>query len=131
MRLKTPFCLAAGLAMAACLPAQVTHGQRAKLPAPFATRSAGNGPDRVKPPDGFLPSVPAGFFVNVFATGFKRPRFLKVAPNQDIFLADTTGSGQIIVLRDPKDTGGAQEREVFVDEVGRAAWRERVCRAGV
>src|SRR5205807_10143997 len=85
MRLKTPFCLAAGLAMAACLPAQVTHGQRAKLPAPFATRSAGNGPDRVKPPDGFLPTVPAGFRVNVFATGFTRSRFLKVAPNQDIF----------------------------------------------
>src|SRR5438876_12427377 len=108
MRLKTPFCLAAGLAMAACLPAQVTHGQRAKLPAPFATRSAGNGPDRVKPPDGFLPTVTAGFRVNVFATGLKRPRFLKVAPNQDIFLADTTGSGQSSCFETRSAKGGCR-----------------------
>jgi glucose/arabinose dehydrogenase len=36
-----------------------------------------------------------------------------VAPNGDIFLADT-GAGEVIVLRDPQNTGGAQEREVFV-----------------
>src|SRR5215472_12416663 len=119
MRSKTVFCLAASLGTAAWLPAQVTHGQKPKLPAPYATRSAGNGPDRVKPPEGFLPTVPAGFRVNVFATGFKRPRFLTVSPNGDIFLAETTGSGQIIVLRDPKHSGGAQVREVFVDEMKR------------
>jgi glucose/arabinose dehydrogenase len=119
MRPRILVCLAASLSTAACLPAQVTRGQKPKLPAPFATRSAGNGPDRVKPPEGFLPTVPAGFRVNVFAAGFKRPRFLTVAPNQDIFLADTTGSGQIVVLRDPKDTGGARERDVFVDGMNR------------
>ena len=101
MRSKMVFCLAASLGTAAWLPAQVTHGQRPKLPAPYATRSVGNGPDRVKPQEGFLPTVPAGFRLNVFATGFRRPRLLTVAPNGDIFLADTTRSGQIIVLRDP------------------------------
>jgi glucose/arabinose dehydrogenase len=108
-----------GLLLAAQLPAQVTHGQKPKLPAPFATRSAGNGPYREKPPSGFLPTVPPGFRVNVFAANFKRPRWLTVAPNGDIFLADTTGRGEIIVLRDPKNTGGAQEREVFVDGMNR------------
>src|SRR5882762_6822518 len=44
---------------------------------------------------------------------FKMPRWLTVASNGDIFVADT-GAGEIIVLRDPQNTGGAQEREVFV-----------------
>ncbi len=100
------------------LAAQVTHGQKPKLPAPFETKSAGNGPDREKPPAGFLPTVPAGFRVNVFAAHFKYPRWLTVAPNGDIFLADS-GAGEIIVLRDPKNSGGAQEREVFADGMRR------------
>jgi glucose/arabinose dehydrogenase len=110
------------LALTLCLPclgaAQVTHGQKPKLPAPFATNSAGNGPKNAKPPAGFLPTVPAGFRVNVYAADFKYPRWLTVAPNGDIFLADT-GAGEIIVLRDPQHTGGAQEREVFVGGVRR------------
>jgi glucose/arabinose dehydrogenase len=96
----------------AILTAQVTHGQKPKLPAPFATKAAGNGPNRTKPPAGFLPTVPPGFRVNVFAQNFKYPRWLTVAPNGDIFLADT-GAGEVLVLRDPRQTGGAQEREVF------------------
>jgi len=100
------------------VPAQVTHGQKPKLPAPFATNSAGNGPDKVKPPAGFLPTVPTGFRLTVFAANFKRPRWLTVAPNGDIFLADT-GAGEIAVLRDPQHTGGAQEREVFADGMKR------------
>jgi glucose/arabinose dehydrogenase len=100
------------LCLSSIAPAQVTRGQKPKLPPPFATNSAGNGPDRAKPPAGFLPTVPAGFRLNVFAADFKQPRWLTVAPNGDIFLAET-GAGEIIVLRDPQHTGGAQEREVF------------------
>jgi len=92
--------------------AQVTYGKKPGLPAPFATKSAGNGPSGVKPPSGFLPTVPAGFRVNVFAQEFKRVRFLITAPNGDLFVADT-GAGEVIVLRDPQHTGGAQQREVF------------------
>jgi glucose/arabinose dehydrogenase len=106
------------LALTTFLPyaasAQVTHGQKPKLPAPFATKSVGNSPEYEKPPAGFLPTVPAGFRVNVFATGFRYPRWLAVAPNGDIFLADS-GAGEIVVMRDPKNTGGAQEREIFVN----------------
>jgi glucose/arabinose dehydrogenase len=110
------------LATMLCLPclgtAQVTHGQKPKLPPPFATNSAGNGPQNAKPPAGFLPTVPQGFRVNVFAADFKYPRWLTVAPNGDIFLADT-GAGEIIILRDPQHTGGAQQREVFASGVRR------------
>jgi glucose/arabinose dehydrogenase len=93
-------------------PAQLTHGQKPSLPAPFATKSAGNGPDRVAAPAGFLPTVPKGFHINIFAKDFKRPRLLTVAPNGDIFLAET-GANKVVILRDPNRTGGAQEQIVF------------------
>lgn len=98
--------------------AQVTYGKKPQLPAPFATKSAGNGPSSAKPPAGFLPTVPADFHVNVFAANFKTPRFLSTAPNGDIFLADL-GAGQVIVLRDPQHSGSAQQREVFADNLNR------------
>ena len=118
MRAQRILVLAFTLSLPSLAAAQVTHGQKPKLPAPFATNSAGNGPDKAKPPAGFLPTVPPGFRLNVFAANFKRPRWLTVAPNGDIFLADT-GSGEIVVLRDPQHTGGAQEREVFAEGMKR------------
>ncbi|HEX4537297.1 MAG TPA: sorbosone dehydrogenase family protein [Candidatus Acidoferrum sp.] len=98
--------------------AQVTHGQKPNLPPPFATKSAGNGPNKSQAPQGFLPTVPAGFHINIFAADFKRPRLLTVAPNGDIFLAET-GANQVVILRDPKNTGGAQERVVFARDLVR------------
>jgi glucose/arabinose dehydrogenase len=98
--------------------AQITNGKSPELPAPFATRSAGKPPEQTKPPEGFLPTVPAGFRVNVFASGFKEPRFLATAPNGDIFLADS-GVGTIYILRDPQHTGGAQQREEFAAGLNR------------
>ena len=98
--------------------AQVTRGQKPNLPAPFSTKSAGNGPGKIEAPAGFLPSVPQGFHVNIFAKDFRRPRLLTVAPNGDIFLAET-GAGQIIILRDPNHTGGAQQRVVFAEHLVR------------
>src|SRR5215470_6735441 len=106
------------LVVPANLPAQVTHGKKPELPAPFATKSSDNAPGEVRMPDGFLPTVPAGFHVNIFAKDFKGPRLLTIAPNGDIFLADT-GGDKILVLRDPNHTGGAQERVVFADGLRR------------
>lgn len=111
-RLLTVF--AGTLSLPILLSAQVTHGEKPQLPAPFSSRSAGNGPDSDKPPAGFLPTVPPGFRVNVYATGFKRPRWLTVAPNGDIFLAET-GGGRVVVLRDPEKTGSAKQPELFAE----------------
>ncbi len=104
--------LAAGFLLSSSAAAQVTNGKSPELPPPFATKSAGNAPEVTKPPKGFLPTVPKGFSVNVFAVGFKAPRFLATAPNGDIFVADSA-AGKIYILRDPQHTGGAQEREEF------------------
>ena len=96
------------------LRAQITNGKKPQLPAPYATKSAPNSPNKSKPPAGFLPTVPSGFRVNIFATNFKVPRWLAVAPNGDIFVADM-GAGEIVILHDPKNSGGAQARETFVN----------------
>lgn len=117
-RMQSKVALGVLIFLPSMLAAQVTNGKKPQLPAPFATKSAGNGPDKVKPPAGFIPTAPQGFRVTVFAVNFKVPRWLTVAPNGDIFLADS-GAGEIIVLRDPQNTGGAQEREVFVNGMRR------------
>jgi glucose/arabinose dehydrogenase len=111
-QIRVLLCTLVLLSAPVILSAQVTHGKKPILPLPYATKSSSNGPNKVAPPEGFLPTVPAGFKINVFATGFKRPRWLIVAPNKDIFLADT-GAGEIVILRDPQNTGGAQTRETF------------------
>jgi glucose/arabinose dehydrogenase len=114
--MKTGLCaisaIGSFLTLTSIVSAQITHGQKPQLPAPYTTKSANNSPDKVAPPAGFLPIVPEGFKVNVFAGDFKRPRWLTVAPNGDLFLAET-GANQIDVLRDPQNTGGAQQREVW------------------
>jgi glucose/arabinose dehydrogenase len=117
-RARVIFSVSAFLIFPAVLSAQITHGQKPKLPAPYATKSAGNGPEGVRPPAGFLPTVPAGFKVNVFASDFKTPRLLTVAPNGDIFLAES-GADQVDILRDTQRNGGAQVREVFANGLRR------------
>src|SRR5689334_10628934 len=92
--------------------AQVTHGMKPDLPKPFSTKSAGNGPDQISRPDGFLPTAPDGFHVTVYAENFKTPRLLTIAPNGDLFVAEA-GAGRVEILRDPKHSGSAQERETF------------------
>ncbi len=112
LRIAALFFLGSSLILLRPASAQITNGKKPQLPAPFATKSSGNGPKVVNPPQGFLPVAPAGFHVNVFAQDFKRVRFLATAPNGDIFVADT-GANEVVVLRDPRHTGGAAQREVF------------------
>ena len=108
-RIAAPLVAALALLAPHHAAAQITNGKSPALPEPFSSKSVGNAPNPLKPPAGFLPTVPAGFKVNVFATGFNEPRFLITAPNGDIFLSDS-GAGKIYILRDPQHPGGAQER---------------------
>jgi len=85
------------------------------LPQPFASQSARNFP-QLAPRNGAMPKVPAGFSVSIFADGFKTPREMKIAPNGDIFLAES-GAGRVHVLRSngagkpPTDTVFAEVAE--------------------
>ena len=68
------------------------------LPPPFASRSASNTPSVMAQPAGALPRVPPGFTVQRLAAGLENPRMIRVAPNGDVFVAET-GAGRIRVLR--------------------------------
>src|SRR6202043_1232083 len=68
------------------------------LPKPGATPSAANVSHKVRRPASALPQVPTGFNIELFADGLSGPRQMRVAPNGDIFIAETR-AGKIRVLR--------------------------------
>jgi glucose/arabinose dehydrogenase len=82
------------------------------LPRPFATRSAGNMVRVVARPAGVSPKMPPGFQAELFASGLKDPRALAVAPNGDLFVAESE-PGRIRVLRAGEGEGKARENSVF------------------
>src|SRR6516165_3108147 len=59
------------------------------LPPPYATRSASNPPRVVPKPVSAAPRVPPGFQVELFAANLRDPRTVRVAPNGDIFVAES------------------------------------------
>jgi glucose/arabinose dehydrogenase len=60
--------------------------------------------------------VPEGFRVSVLADGLEEPRWLAMAPNGDLFVADSA-AGKILVLHDPLHSGGPVSSEVFADHL--------------
>ncbi len=84
----------------------------ADLPAPFAREAPGRPSQRRLQSKVGMPRVPPGFSVSVFARGFRLPRQMKVAPNGDVFLADS-GTGSIHVLRADPDSATAASDSVF------------------
>ena len=63
------------------------------LPAPYATRSASNPPRVIGKPISATPQVPPGFQVELFASNLHDPRTIRVAPNGDIFIAESEPGG--------------------------------------
>jgi len=89
----------------------------ATLPKPFATESARRNSKQIPQPANAVLSVPKGFKVNVFAEGgFTYPRWMALAPNGDVFVADSRANS-VIVLRDKNKNGDAEERFVFADNL--------------
>jgi glucose/arabinose dehydrogenase/cytochrome c2 len=82
------------------------------LPPPFATPSAGNAPSIVDRPDGAVPLAPPGFHVTLFASGLEHPRLMTVAPNGDVFVAETA-AGRVRLLRAGPDGARAVSSFVF------------------
>ncbi len=82
------------------------------LPAPGATRSSSNGPQVVPMPAGARLRVPAGFRIDLFQAGLTNPRVLRVAPNGDVFVAET-GAGRVRVLRAGAGARAPDRNEVF------------------
>jgi glucose/arabinose dehydrogenase len=68
------------------------------LPPPGSNVLAINPPRVVKRPSDAQLKAPPGFKIDVFASGFRNPRFLLTAPNGDIFVTESRAN-QIKVIR--------------------------------
>lgn len=100
----------------------------ADLPPPNDSPDAENPPRVVPPPTGAQLNLPPGFKISTYAEGdFKRPRWLALAPNGDVFVADP-GVNSIFILRDTNNDGVAETRFTFASNLnlpfGMAFWRD-------
>lgn len=117
---------------------KTTAQQVVDLPAPYATKSAQNFSKVIGWPQGKTPVAPQGFVVTKFADGFKNPRWIYVAANGDIFIAEANteqsalakaksvlsgkaqsqnlgeSSNRITLLRDTNNDGTVDSRTVFL-----------------
>ncbi|MFD2933729.1 PQQ-dependent sugar dehydrogenase [Spirosoma flavum] len=109
------------------------------LPAPYATKSTQNFSNVIGWPAGKTPLAPAGFTVTEYARDLASPRWLYVAPNGDIFVAESnterkgpknavisavtgrdksertaTSANRITLLRDTNNDGKPDLREPFL-----------------
>ena len=82
------------------------------LPKPHATPSSANFPRTVPVPADVRLSAPEGFIVKPFATQLGGPRTIRVAPNGDIFVAETR-SGRITVMRATVNGDAPQQTQIF------------------
>jgi glucose/arabinose dehydrogenase len=88
------------------------HITPADLPPPGASPSVSNFARIVSRPAGAVPQAPPGFKAELFASGLNAPRALRVAPNGDIFVAETD-AGRIQVLRALDGANKPSETGVF------------------
>lgn len=92
------------------------------LPAPFATESVENRPEEAGWSDGKTPIAPEGFVVTKFADEFESPRWTYIAPNGDIFVAESgtrKSADRITLLRDVNKDGTPEMREIFIEKLNR------------
>ena len=87
-----------------------------RLPAPFATKSAGNPPIVVSRPAGASLHVPPGFTIAMYAEKLEDPRNMVLAPNGDVFVAETA-AGRISILRDANNDGVVDRRFTFATDL--------------
>ena len=96
------------------------HITAADLPPPTLIENDPEAPDFenmanvVPAPEGRLPDVPEGFAVQVFASGLNQPRVIRIAPNGDIFVAES-GSGRVLVFAVDAAGGEPVKPEVFAE----------------
>ncbi|MBK5298302.1 MAG: sorbosone dehydrogenase family protein [Vicinamibacteria bacterium] len=106
-------------ALTAALVGQQHQVKPDALPKPFATPDVRNPPTVIAQPEGASLNVPKGFSAKVFAEGgFKRMRWVAVAPSGDVFATDSD-LNTLTVLRDTNGDGTADQRHVFAEGLAR------------
>ncbi|WP_373056996.1 sorbosone dehydrogenase family protein [Zunongwangia sp. H14] len=99
---------------------QTAIGELTLVP-PYSSESVDNESTAIGWSNGNMPKAPEGFKVNKFAGDLEHPRITYVAPNNDIFVAETNdakkSANQITLLRDTDGDGEADERHVFLEDL--------------
>ena len=112
--------LAAQGVLAADHPGQKFQISPASLAKPYATPGVANESSTIPRPATAMPEVPKGFAVSIFADNLSAARWMALAPNGDVFLAEPPGDykarsgGKITVLRDTNNDGKADQRFTFL-----------------
>ena len=91
-----------------------TSGYRADtLPPPYATGSAKNFSQVIGWKEGEMPVAPVGFTVTKFLEGFDHPRWIYVADNGDIFIAESN-----TILKGILKIGAKLSRKIKTQHIG-------------
>src|SRR6185369_7910266 len=77
------------------------------LPPPYATPADAQRSTKAEDPNLGKLQLPAGFQANLFASGLTDARWLQMAPNGDVLLAEAE-AGKITLLRDANGDGTAE-----------------------
>jgi glucose/arabinose dehydrogenase len=94
-------------------PGVKRHIRPEDLPAPqVSVETVANFPDTADRPADTKPKVPDGFSIEMVASGLIGPRVIRVAPNGDLFVAESKAN-QVRVYRMGKDTNKPDKEEVF------------------
>jgi glucose/arabinose dehydrogenase len=99
-------------------PGKVHRIDVASLPAPYATPSARDFPRIAPQPAGAKAQLPPGFSLDVFTRDVQGPRVMRIAPNGDIFVAESR-PGRIKVLRPSADGTSVASSAVFAEGFNR------------
>ena len=83
------------------------------LPKPSPEQSSSNRADKVAMPEGARPLLPAGFKAEMIASGLRTPRVVRVAPNGDIFVADSRANRVLVYRLD--ETGRKSGEGIFAE----------------
>jgi glucose/arabinose dehydrogenase len=115
--------LAATLLTSAAAAQNQPPGQRLEvrpsdMPAPYATPSVSNSSVDVPRPPGANLRLPPGFRSNIFADNLRHPRWLMVAANGDVLLAESR-AGRVTLLRDTDGDGHAETRTTLIGGLDR------------
>lgn len=88
------------------------------LPKPYVTESASNSAGVIDMPADAKPHLPPGFSAELIASGIDNPRVVRIAPNGDLFVADSKAN-QVRVYRLAKGSAKAAEKSIFAGGLNR------------
>jgi glucose/arabinose dehydrogenase len=91
------------------------------LPAPYATKSVKNFSKVIGWENGKMPTAPEGFTVTLYADKLESPRWIYVADNGDVFVAQADREGKkgnnVLLLRDRNRDGVPESRTEYIKDL--------------